>query len=69
MTQVQVQNQKSEITLKEVYERIISLEAKYDVSLEGDDIRTKRFTMYVFLLSMLIILDIVLSLASLLLLM
>lgn len=69
MTQVQVQNQKSEITLKEVYERIISLEAKYDVSLEDDDIRTKRFTMYVFLLSMLIILDIVLSLASLLLLM
>lgn len=57
------------ITLKEVYERIVALETKYDISLAGDDTRTKKFTNYVYVLALLVILDIALTLFSLLLLM
>lgn len=66
---IEFENETVEITLKEVYERIVALEAKYDVSLQGDDSRTKKFTYYVYLLAILVILDIALTLFSLLLLM
>lgn len=50
------------ITIKEVYERVVALEVKYDMKIAENRKNTRMFVKYVYLLSFLTIVDITLSL-------
>jgi hypothetical protein len=52
------------ITIKEVFERVIALEVKYDMKIVDDRKNTKKFEKYVYFLSFLTILDIALTLVA-----
>lgn len=52
------------ITLKEVFERVIALEVKYDLKIKEDRINTKRFTWFVYMLALFSIVDIAFSLLA-----
>lgn len=52
------------ITLKEVYERVIALEVKYDLKLIDDRRNTLMFKRYVYILSFLSFVDILFSVVA-----
>lgn len=52
------------ITLKEVYERVIAIEVKYDLKVREDRTNTKRFVWFVYALVLLSVFDIAFSLLA-----
>lgn len=48
---------KSEITLKEVFERVVSLETKFDMAKTENKDVTRRFRNYVYLMSFFLLTD------------
>lgn len=52
------------ITIKEVYERLVALEVKYDMKISEDRKTTKLFLRYIYLLLFLAFIDIAFSIIA-----
>ena len=53
------------ISLKEIYEKVITLETKVDLATSGDNNRKELFSRYVYIVGSMVALDVILSILTL----